>query len=139
MSFRKGNIIRLFFLVYFIIYVISPLCYAEDRLTESSAITRNAKYNIKNIRVIWELTLSRLFQKENQEDSRSGAHFFIKKARAVLCFNKSVKTLQPDSELPYLNSFVFNTENVSFLPPTKSIASQNLFLSIFSGLSPPFA
>ncbi|MDA8214659.1 MAG: hypothetical protein M0Z64_05210, partial [Nitrospiraceae bacterium] len=67
---RKRHIITFLFLVYFLLYVVSPLCYAEDGLSEDSTITDAAKYDTPlipplsrgelkgGVRVIWELILS---------------------------------------------------------------------------------
>lgn len=43
----KRHIITFLFLVYFLLYVVSPLCYAEDRISEESTITHSAKYDTK--------------------------------------------------------------------------------------------
>ncbi len=137
MQLCKRNIITFLFLFYFLLYVVSPFCYAEDRLSEDSAITHTAKYDIKNIRVIWELILSKLSQKENTEDSRSSVHFFIKKARAVLSSNNTVKAAQPESEVPPLNDHFPRVESVTFSAWFTDAGPQHGFRSLFSGLSPP--
>lgn len=138
MNCRKRYIFTFLFLVYFLLYVVSPLCYAEDGLSEDSTITHAAKFNIKNIRVIWELILSKLSQKEDAEDSRSGVHFFIKKARAVLSSNNTVKAAQQsESEVPPLNDHFPRMESVTFFAGVADADPQRGFYSSFSGLSPP--
>lgn len=137
MQSRKRHTITLLFLVYFILYVVSPLCYAEDRLSEDSTITHAAKYDIKNIRVIWELILSKLSQKEDREDNHSGVHFFIKKARAVLSSNNTVKAVKSESEVLSLNNLFPRVESVAFYIEFTDADLQSGFYSSFSGLSPP--
>jgi hypothetical protein len=137
MNFRKRYIITFLFLVYFLLYVVSPLCYAEDRLSEDSTITHAAKHNTKNIRVIWELILSKLAQKEDTEDSRPGVHFFIKKARAVLNSNNTVKAAQSECAVSSFNNLVFFEESLTPLFLLPEPIPQKGFHSSFSGLSPP--
>jgi hypothetical protein len=122
-----------------LLYVVSPFCYAEDRISEDSTITHAAKYDIKNIRVIWELILSKLSQKEDTEDNRSGVHFFIKKAKAVISSNNTVKAAQSESELPQLNDHFPRIESVTFSTVFANANPQQGFYSLFSGLSPPHA
>jgi len=145
----KRYIITFLFLIYFLLYVVSPLCYAEDRLSEDSAITHAAKYNTPlipplssrelkgGVRVIWELILSKLAQKEDTEGSRPGVHFFIKKARAVLSSNNTVKAAQSGSEVPPLNDYFLQMESVTFSAGFTDADPQQGFYSSFSGLSPP--
>lgn len=137
MNCRKRYIFTFLFLAYFLLYAVSPLCYANDILSEEGLITHSTKHNTKNIRVIWELILSGLFQKENPEDSRSGAHFFIKKARAVLSSSNILKTAQQESESSYLSNFNFSGEVFPPLYHSVNIAPQKGFYRSFSGLSPP--
>lgn len=137
MQSRKRHIITLLFLVYFLLYVVSPLCYAEEGLSEDSTITHAAKYDIKNIRVIWELILSKLSQKEDREYNHSGVHFFIKKARAVLSSNNTVKTAQSESEVISLDNLFPRVESVAFYIEFTDADPQQGFYSSFSGLSPP--
>lgn len=137
MQSRKRHTITLLFIVYFILYVVSPLCYAEDRLSEDSTITHAAKYGIKNIRVIWELILSKLSQKEDREDNHSGVHFFIKKARAVLSSNNTVKAVKSESEVLSLNNLFPRVESVAFYIEFTDADPESGFYSSFSGLSPP--
>lgn len=146
---RKRHIITFLFLFYFLLYVVSPFCYAEDGLSEDSTITDAAKYDTPlipplsrgelkgGVRVIWELILSKLSQKEDTEDNRSGVHFFIKKARAVLSSNNTVKAAQSESEVPPLNDHFPQMESVTFSAEFTDADPQQGFYSSFSGLSPP--
>ncbi len=135
---RKRHTITFLFLIYFLLYVVSPFCYAEDRISEDSTITHATKYNIKNIRVIWELIISKLSQKENAEDNSSGVQFFIKKARAVLSSNKTVKITQSESETLPIDDYSSRMESVTFFTEFTDADPQKIFYSSFSGLSPPF-
>lgn len=133
----KRHIITFLFLIYFLLYVVSPFCYAEDRLNEDGIITHAAKHDTKNIRVIWELILSKLSQKENAEDNSSGVQFFIKKASVVLSSNNTVKAAQSESEAPPLNDHFPRMESVTFSAEFTDVDPQHGFRSSFSGLSPP--
>lgn len=149
MNCRKRYIFTFLFLVYFLLYVVSPLCYAEDGLSEDSTITHAAKYNTPlipplsrgelkgGVCVIWELILSKLSQKEDREDSHSGLHFFIKKARAVLSSNNIVKAAQSESVVPQLNDHFLRIESVTFSSGVADADPQKGFYSSFSVLSPP--
>lgn len=137
MNYRKKYFFTVLFLVYFLLYVVSPLCYANDRLSEEGLITHSTKHNTKNIRVIWELILSGLFQKENPEDRGPDVHFLIKKARAVLSSSNILKTAQQESESSYLSNFSFSGEVFPPLSHSVNIAPQKGFYRSFSGLSPP--
>lgn len=137
MNCRKRYIFTFLFLIYFLLYVVSPLCYAEERLSEGGLITHATKHNTKNIRVIWELILSGLFQKENPEDRGPDVHFLIKKARAVLSSSNILKTAQQESESSYLSNFNFSGEVSPPLIHSVNIAPQKGFYRSFSGLSPP--
>lgn len=149
MNYRKRYFFTFLFLVYFLLYVVSPLCYANDRLSEGGLITHSTKHNTPlipplsrgelkgGVRVIWELILSGLFQKENPEDRGPDVHFLIKKARAVLSSSNILKTAQQESESSYLSNFNFSGEVFSPLSHSVNIASQKGFYRSFSGLSPP--
>ncbi len=137
MSCRKRYIITFLFLIYFLLYVVSPLCYAEDGLSEDSTIMHAAKYDIKNIRVIWELILSKLAQKEDAEDNSSGVRFFIKKGRAVLSSNNTVNVAQSESEAPLFDVYYPRIESGTLFAWVTDADPQHGFYSSFSGLSPP--
>lgn len=146
---RKRHIITFLFLVYFLLYIVSPLCYAEDSLSEDSTIMHAAKYDTPlipplskgklkgSVRIIWELILSKLSQKEDAEDSRSSVQFFIKKARAVLNSNNTVKAAQSESAVPMLNDYSPQIESVTFSAEITDADPQQGFYLLFSGLSPP--
>lgn len=133
----KRHIITFLYLSYFLLYVVSPLCYAEDRLSEDSTITDAAKYNIKNFRVIWELILSKLSLKEDAEESSSAVQFFIKKARAILSSNNTVKVIQPECAVSSFNCLYFFQKSLIPLFLLQKPNPQKECYSSFSGLSPP--
>jgi hypothetical protein len=149
MNFRKKYTITFLFLFYFLLYVVSPLCYAEDRISEDSIITHAAKYNTPlipplsrgelkgGVRVIWELILSKFSQKEDAEDGSPDVRFFIRKARAVLSSNNTIKVAQSESGAPPLNDHFQRIESVTFSAEFTDVDPQRGFYSSFSGLSPP--
>lgn len=149
MIFRKKNIIKFLLPVYFLLYIVSPLCYAEDRLSEDSSINHAAKYNAslpspltmgesgEGISVIWELILPNRSHKKDTEDRCPGVHFFIKKGRAVLSSKNTIKAAQLESEAPSLTDYFPRIESVISSAGVVDAAPQHGFYSSFSGLSPP--
>lgn len=137
----RRNILGILFFIYFLFYVLSPLCYAEDGLKKSDggyAITYAAKYGTKNIHVIWEFVLSTLFQKENRENNNSGVQLIIKKDRAVLGSNGIVKIVQPELTETKCNALIYTYEGLS--TPAVQLPDydcRNGFYRLSSGLSPP--
>ena len=115
----------------------SPLCYADDELNGDITITHGAKQDTKNLRVIWELFLSKLLRKGYSENNDSGVRLIIKKARAVLNSNNIAKTAQTEFEAADFNApspYVAYTDALSQLADPKP---QNGSYLSFSGLSPP--
>jgi len=138
MDFGRRHTFSLIFLIFFCCYVISPICYVDSRFNPTGNILHKTNFDIKRIGVVWEFLISRLFNKENAEDSRSNVNFLIKKARAVLISN----SIEKISFVKYLISFAAN-----FIIPEGSFASTDKLSSpspdsghilTFSGLSPPF-
>ncbi len=137
MNSQKKHIFKFLFLVYFLFYVVSPLCYAKERLNEGDVIAHTTKHETKNIRVIWELILSKLFQQDNTEDNPSNVHFFIKKARAVLGSNNITKIAQSESAISSLNEFSPPEESLIPLFQPIDLKPQDGIYSVSSGRSPP--
>ena len=136
MIFRKRNIFNFLFLVYFLLYVISPICYAEDGLNEKFIIAHETKQDTKNLRVIWELILSKLLRKDYSENNDSGVQLIIKKARAVLSSNNITKTAQAEFEVAD-NAATPYAVSSDVLSPLADPKPQNGSYLSFSGLSPP--
>jgi hypothetical protein len=137
MDIRGKHTFSLIFLIFFCCYVISPICYVDNRLHHTGEILNKANFDIKRIGVVWEFLISKLFSKENSEDSRPNVRFLIKKARAVLSSN----SIEKISFAKYLLSFA-----VTFTNPEGSYASTDKlsssspdagYILTFSGLSPP--
>jgi len=133
----KKHIFGVLFFIYFLLYVVSPVCYAGDSVNEKIIITHGAKQNLKNLHVIWELILSKIAQKENSENNGSGVQFFIKKARAVLTSNNTVKAAQSESDVISLDNLFSQMESVAFCIEFTDTDPRSGFYSSFSGLSPP--
>ncbi|MFN3479444.1 MAG: hypothetical protein ACK415_03570 [Thermodesulfovibrionales bacterium] len=138
MNCRKRHFITFLFLFYFSFYVISPLCYTENGISEDTAITHATKHSTKKIRIIWELILSKLSQKEDAADNGSEVQFFVKKARAVLSSNNIEKTAQSESEVLSFDNPFPPVESVAFHIEFADTDPQSGFFSSFSGLSPPY-
>jgi hypothetical protein len=138
MNFRKRHVLHLFFFICFSFYVMSPFCsvgncfYAED----SSAFTGNSGGS--RICVVWELLMSGPFQNGNAESGRSGVHFLIKKARAVLGQNGPERMPVPESVIALPGDHFFTEGYPASPPQTASPSPEDGFHFLSSGLSPPF-
>lgn len=137
MNIRRRNTFSLIFLIFFCCYVISPICYIDNRLNHTGKILNKKNFDIKRIGVVWEFLISKLFSKENTEESRSNVKFLIKKARAILSSN-SIEKISFDK---YLLSYAVNfTTQEGSDASTDNLSSQSPdagYILTFSGLSPP--
>jgi len=138
MKFQGKRIAVLLFSVYFLSYVLSPFCLAEDGIPESSLTSYKTNHNEKNIRVIWELILSNFFHEKNEnENSRSNVQILIKKGRALVSSGNFVK-LSPSGSAEFdYNDIIFPLKYYSSSDQhTKPEYQTGSYLSV-SGLSPP--
>ncbi|MFA5354694.1 MAG: hypothetical protein WC291_10730 [Thermodesulfovibrionales bacterium] len=134
----RRHIVSLAFLLCFLVYVLSPVCYAAeswDGPGEHGSITASKSPHKKTLHPVWQL----LFAGGKQDDAGDGpstVRFLLKKARAVLVTSKS----QPEHEDLVVSPVTGVTPFESPLPfvfsspspyPTKGA------LRSFSGLSPP--
>ncbi|MEW6214300.1 MAG: hypothetical protein AB1478_03720 [Nitrospirota bacterium] len=136
MKLGKRNFFKILFLIYFLLYVVSPICYVENRLNEDNKITRETGYDVKNVVFIWELIVSKLLQQENLIDKPSNVRFLIKKPRAVLDTDNITKVTQTESTT-YLDDPIPSLKPLIPLVQLPKPDSQDGFYLTFSGLSPP--
>ncbi len=132
-----GKSISKLFLAYFLIYVLSPFCFADNQLNVNTAITSNTEHNTSSIHVIWELVFSEIFQKENAEDNNVNVRAIIKKARAVLRADNSLKLAHSEFTPSIQNDVVPLLEPLSTLMQFLTLNPQKGFCISFSGPSPP--
>ena len=138
MSLKKGKIFTFLFIFYFLFYVVSPLSHSLTQLDDATATTGEKKCETKGIRLFFgELIWLKFFQKKEHQGSSDNFRLLIKKARAILKSNNTIKLTQKYA-IPDKNVFVLSLTRfyVSFVPD--HLSSYNGFPSLFSGLSPPF-
>ena len=137
MDIRKRHRFSLIFLIFFCCYVISPFCYVDNQLNQTGEILNKTNLDIKRMGVVWEFLISKLFNKENTEDSRPNVKFLINKARAVLSSN----SIEKISFAKYLLSYTINLTNPEgSYADTDKLSSPSPdagYILTFSGLSPP--
>ncbi|RJQ23970.1 MAG: hypothetical protein C4560_00625 [Nitrospiraceae bacterium] len=136
MLFYRRRIIASLFSVYFLLYLLSPICYTEDGLPGASVYQANL--NTKSVRVIWELILSKHLTPEDAGSNQPNVQLLIKKARALVSSNNIVKpTPSKPAEFDYNdNTFPQNFFTLSY-QDTKPECRTGSYLSV-SGISPPF-
>ncbi len=137
----KRHIFGILFFIYFLLYIVSPLCYAKDRLSELDgdyAIAHTSKCDTKKICVVWELILSKLFQPKNDENNYSGIHFFIKKSPTVISSNNITKISHPEFTESDNKILIYSSpEPLIFIVQPKDNDHRDGFCCLSSGLSPP--
>ncbi|RJQ56807.1 MAG: hypothetical protein C4526_00865 [Nitrospiraceae bacterium] len=138
MNILKKNIFILLFSVYFLFYILSPLCLAEDGIPESSSDSFKTTLNAKNIRVIWEMVLSDFFSSSEDESGRANVHILIKKARALVSSNSIVKQTPSESSEFDCSDFAFTRGFYSLSDRYTKPEYRTGSYSSVSGLSPPF-
>lgn len=138
MNRQKRRIFKFLLLIYFLIYVVSPLCYTGDQLYEDCIIIHETKNNTKNIVFIWGLIISKIFQQEDSADDPSdNVRLLLKKKRAVLWSNNTTKIKQSESAVSTPNEFISPIEPLRTLVELTNSTPQNSSHPSFSGLSPP--
>ncbi len=133
----KRGIVTFLFLVYYLLYVVSPLYYTDDSINEDSVVTHASRYKILNVRIIWEIIFSRLSHSESKRSCGSGIMFFIKKTRAILNSNNPVRDSQQECIISSFDTSIFEKNPLIPLFLLPEVISQKGFYSSFSGLSPP--
>ncbi|MBI4687823.1 MAG: hypothetical protein HY756_08610 [Nitrospirae bacterium] len=133
----KAYISKLF-LVYFLFYVVSPVCCAGSQLTEDFAITSETSRNVNNVHIVWELIFLKLTKDKDAKDPLN-VHFLIKKKRAVLRTNNLLKIAQQELSVSTASADVVFLELTASLSNTIRPYHKDEPIILFSGLSPPVA
>jgi hypothetical protein len=137
MQLQKRHIVTFLFSIYFALYVLSPICYTEDGLSGNNAAAYQTNLNLKGIRIIWELILSKHLTNKDAERSQPNVQFLIKKARALVVSNSIVNLTPSESAEFDYNDSIFSS---NFYTPidhhTKPEYRTGSYLSV-SGISPP--
>lgn len=136
---KKKQIIISLFLLFFIVYVISPLSSAGyfSNGEKISYVEQNSKLSFKNVRIYFLTIFFSNFSSETDQGHVS-SKILLKKLRAVLQSQADTKKIPSDSSniSRYLSVFNstpwFKKENRENVPKPY----QN-FLFVFSGRSPP--
>ncbi|RJR16318.1 MAG: hypothetical protein C4581_10265 [Nitrospiraceae bacterium] len=121
------------FSIYFLLYVLSPFCFTKASLSDSS---ENA-YQLKEIRVVWELFLSGTDKQKDAEDSGHSVQLLIKKARALVNKNSPAKFNPSDSAELIFNLIDFSPKYFASVPGHVKHEYRTGFYLSLSGLSPP--
>jgi len=132
----KKQIFRLFLVIYFLVYSISPLTYtlSDKHVSESITATNNESSSIKSVHLLlWEFLTERLSSIAENSHNDGNANILIKKKRAIAPENASDK--------------IFSCKNVSapkechdpLAPSTSSLNVQPInFLDIYKGFNPVY-
>jgi len=134
---RKGKIFIFLFIFYFLFYAVSPLSHSLTQLDGATVTTGEKNCETKGVYLLFgELIWSKLFQQEECPDSSGNNRLLIKKARAVLNSNDTVKTTQ-NYAIANRNTFVLPVTRAYADLPENPVSLYESFYSLFSGLSPP--
>jgi hypothetical protein len=137
MSFCKRRIIAFLFSVYFLLNVLSPICYTEDGPSENNATGYQTNLSTKSIRVIWELILSKHLTHKDAESSRPNVQLLIRKTRTLVSSNNIVELIPSESAEFDCNGITYSrNSHASSDQRTKPEYRTGLYHSV-SGLSPP--
>ena len=137
MSFCKRRKIAFLFSIYFLLYVLSPFCFTEDGPFEDNLTAYQTNHNTKNIRIIWELILSKHLTHKDTESSQPNVQLLIRKARTLVSSNNIVNLTPSEfSEFDYNEIIFFHNFHISLDQRNKPEYRAGSYLSV-SGLSPP--
>lgn len=144
-SFKKNKqlILSSLFLIYYVVYAISPLSYSinvkkkVDRIGDANGMS--ASLNNLNIFLL-EVICAKIDTKKDFDQSNSTVTVFIRKARAILPENASVKfpTLENLLLFAHITPF-FDNSSSRLLVSSDQWNSIWGFNPLHSGPAPPFA
>ena len=138
MNYSKAYVLRFLFLIYFLSYTISPLCYADTRIIKEHADSCGKKYEIENFGLLlWEVVFTKLFSGDDPIDNAGNDRLLLKKSRAVI--NDNILKAAPEhtavSEHNLLSPVIQLT--IPLVSETAPLQYQGVY-ALFSGLSPPY-
>ncbi len=138
---NKKRFTNFFFLLYFLVYAITPLSYSFINKSSGNSLLDKSQYNTTNFHLYTlDVICSYISNLSSAQSNDFSSQFILlRKKRAILPEEDLQKSLKPVHcavinndgiffESPVLSSFVLNKET----KPSKS------FSSSFSGLSPPY-
>ena len=133
----KKQFFKLFLVIYFLVYSISPLTYtlSDKQVPESIYVTHKQSSSIKSVHILlWEFFTKRLSSPEENSHSNGNASILIKEKRAIAPENASEKlSLFKNMSVPegFCNPLAPTTYGLSVLP-------ENI-LGIYKGFNPLYA
>jgi len=130
-------VLRFLFLIYFLSYTISPLCYADTRIIKEHADSCEKKYEIENFGLLlWEVVFTKLFPGDAPIDNAGNDRLLLKKSRAVI--NDNISKAAPEHAVVVGKAFFSPAIQLSVpLVSDTSLLPCQGFHALFSGLSPP--
>ncbi|MFH1701889.1 MAG: hypothetical protein ABIB41_00475 [Nitrospirota bacterium] len=136
MKSRKTKLLIFLFLTHFIFYAVSPICYAEDKISENGSIANKTEESNKKVVFMWDLIVSKLLYHKNSSGSLPTIQLLIKKARAILETNTIIKITKEYSASAE-KIFVSPVTQFQILLIQTPCLIYKDFVPLFSGLSPP--
>lgn len=139
MPFQKRHVLTLVFSAYFVLYVLSPMCFTQDGVTDEVPVAYQANSGTKNIRIIWELVLSNIFSQRHNEKENSQPHvqLLIKKARALTSTGSTPKFTKSGFAGISPDDIFMQSRYVSLFVCDSDTSFQGITCLKSSGLSPP--
>lgn len=138
MQVKTRHIITLLFSIYFSLFVLSPICYTADGLSEENGADYQAHINITSLHVIWELKLSKYLPRKNAGSSKQNVRLLIKKARALVSSNYIEKLSSSGSAEFDYSDIIFSLNFHSSLGQYAKSEYRTGSYLVVSGLSPPY-
>lgn len=139
---HRKKIFKLFLVIYFLVYSISPLTYtlSAKPAPESSYATNKNSSTIKSVQILlWEFFTKRLSSPEENSHNNGIASILIKEKRAIAPENASEKlSLSRNMSVPegFCDPLAPTTYGVSVLPEN-ILGMYQGFNPLYAGNSPP--
>ena len=137
MNYSKAYVLRFLFLIHFLFYTLSPLCYADTHMGKEQAKPCEKKYEIENFGLLlWEVVFTKLFPDDGPNGDDGNVRLLLKKARAVV--NDNISKTAPEHAVVVEKTFFSPVIQLSIpLVSDTSLLPCQGFHALFSGLSPP--
>ncbi len=142
LTLHRKKILKLFLVIYFLVYSISPLTYtlSAKPIPESSYATNKNSSTIKSVQILlWEFFTKRLSSPEENSRNNGNASILIKEKRAIAPENASEKlSLSKNMSVPegFYNPLEPTTYSLNVLPEN-SLTVYKGFNPLYAGNSPP--
>jgi uncharacterized membrane protein len=138
----KKQFFKLFLVIYFLVYSISPLTYtlSDKQVPVSIYATNNKSSSIKSVHILlWEFFIERLSSTEENSHNNGNASILIKKKRALAPENDSGKLSSSKNTSvleDFYNPLAPTTYSLNVLPEN-ILCIYKGFNPLYSGNSPP--